>query len=705
MMDRTMQITGVESCKSTTLLPVHSTWEEMLTLLSGACLRHGELSLKDYIAASDEQRKAEKDGAAWIPCSVLDEAGRRIQANMHEAHLLVLDIDSGMSLEDVKSRLSGLEAAIHSSYSHTLEQPKWRVVMPLKEEIPANHLGELFDHFQARFDGLLDPACGHDPARLYYLPACPSDAESLFVFEHLTGEVLDAKSMLEAPPAFSSAEAAPLAVGDTTMTTVGTREGSRNNEAFKRACTLFENGHSLDDTLTAMEGWNLSNEPPLELSELRKAVKSAEKHVAHKASANAELDQIVNQFNEQYAWTEKHSYVYRVAHRDFVSIEKLRQQYANTKVRVKEGDTLKWVTHADVWHRSSRRRQHLTVDFMPGKASVSEDKINQWEGWGVTAQPGDITPWNELLDHLFSGDTVMRRWFEQWLAYPLQHPGTKLTTAIVMWSIKQGVGKSMIGETMCRIYGNHGKIISAAELHGSFNNWMRATQFVLGEENSSSDRRADSNKLKVLITSEKVVINEKYQPAFESMNCANFMFTSNHADAFYLEDADRRFFVWEITADRKPDEFYAKFVDWRDNGGGSAALMDYLLKLDLTGFNPKGNAPQTTAKVEMIRQSKSDLERWLADVLEDKISITAAFGKEVAHVNEIAEVYNREQRCRSNSTAVSRALSRHAPHAKRRVVTKRGRQSLVSLINHDQWDKADNSAWQSEYNRPPPIRL
>jgi len=49
--------------------------------------------------------------------------------------------------------------------------------------------------------------------------------------------------------------------------------------------------------------------------------------------------------------------------------------------------------------------------------------------------------------------------------------------------------------------------------------------------------------------------------------------------------------------------------------------MDHLLKIDLIGFAPKGNAPATEAKLEMIRQSKSDLERWLNDILEDEVSV------------------------------------------------------------------------------------
>lgn len=705
-MNHTMHMNWVEGREASAMTPVESTWEDMLTLLSGACIRICDLSLADYQSANDEERKRAKDGAAWIPCSVIDQYGRRKQSNMDEAHLLVLDIDTGLQLEDVKRAISGFEAAIHSSFSHTPEHPKWRVVMPLKEPIPANDLAKLFDHFQERLGGKLDASCGHDSARLYYLPACPKDAQELFHFEHLQGEWLDGMAVLTAKTPKEEIVAAPPEVAQPSPLTTGVAEGSRNNEAFKRSCTLFENGHSTDEVMEAMNGWNLSNNPPLDPRELARTVKSAEKHVARTATAgSSDIDSIVNMLNEKYAWVVKHSCVYRFEHCDFVSIEKLRQQYANTKIKMNVGDSIKWVTYADVWHRSAKRRQHLNVDFMPGKPKIFDEKINQWEGWGAEARPGDITPWNEMLDHVFAGDAAMRSWFERWLAYPLQHPGTKLTTAVVLWSIKQGVGKSMIGETMCRIYGEHGKIITAVELHSGFNNWMRAAQFILGEENSSSDRRADSNKLKVLITSDRVYLNEKYQPAIDTKNCANFMFTSNHADAFYLEDADRRYFVWEIKAERKPDAFYANFVDWRDNRGGAEALMDHLLKLDLTGFSAKGNAPITEAKEEMIRQGKSDLERWLTDVVEDEISVRSVFGKEVAHINEVAEVYNREQRCRSNSTAVSRALCRIAPHAKRRVMTRRGRQSLVSLINHEHWEKADNSEWQSEYNRPPPMRV
>jgi hypothetical protein len=71
---------------------------------------------------------------------------------------------------------------------------------------------------------------------------------------------------------------------------------------------------------------------------------------------------------------------------------------------------------------------------------------------------------------------------------------------------------------------------------------------------------------------------------------------------------DRRFFVWQIKADRLPDDFYSRFVDWRDNQGGLAALMAHFVGRDLTSFNPKANAPMTEAKLDMIAQGHTDIE-------------------------------------------------------------------------------------------------
>ena len=701
MKNLTFTINFLSYCQDTTPFQDEVTWEQLLAILSNKYLRKGEMTLKDYQAASDEKRKSEKDGEAWIPCSLIDPEMGRTQANMNQAYLLVLDIDSGVALADVKSRICGYEAVIHSSFSHSQDKPKWRVVLPLLASIPADKIAELFDYFQVKFDGKLDSSCGHDSARMFYLPACPSDAEDIFVFEHLEGDLLDGTAMLKQHAAITPMGGVRHTLFKSVATpSSGVSEGNRNNEAFKRACGLFNQGLSDEEVFADVQEWNKQNTPPLGDKELEQTIKSAMKNSARKSVSTSETNEnIVDKLNKEFAWVIKPSRIYRFAHNDFVSVEALRQQFSNTTATIHVAGSDKIVTHFDVWHRSAKRRTHLDIDFIPGGGELVGNTINLWKGWKVAAAAGDITPWYLFLDQLFGENLDMRSWFEKWVAYPIQNPGAKLSTAVVLWSSKQGVGKSMIGETICSLYGSHARIITAADLHGTYNNWMRCSQFVLGEENSSGDQRADANKLKVLITGKKVVVNEKYQPSLELQNCANFLFTSNDPSAFYLEDADRRFFVWEILSDRKPDAFYDHFVAWRDNCGGLEAVMDHLLKIDLTGFAPQGNAPVTEAKREMIRHSKSEMERWLSDSLEDKDSIKVVFGKDISSLDEVTQVFNRARSGRTSTTAVSKALKRHSNYSTRRVMTTSGRKWLLSLCNHDGWEKADNPAWAEEYDR------
>src|SRR5690606_32258673 len=105
-----------------------------------------------------------------------------------------------------------------------------------------------------------------------------------------------------------------------------------------------------------------------------------------------------------FAWSIKQNRVYRFNQRDFVSIEALRQQYANTSLVVRTSDGMKRYSYADIWFRDERRRSHQDVDFYPGKALIFNDRINLWTGWPRAPMSGDIRPWMDLLDHFFGTD-------------------------------------------------------------------------------------------------------------------------------------------------------------------------------------------------------------------------------------------------------------------------------------------------------------
>ena len=182
--------------------------------------------------------------------------------------------------------------------------------------------------------------------------------------------------------------------------------------------------------------------------------------------------------------------------------------------------------------------------------------------------------------------------------------------------VKQGTGKSLVGITLGRIYGTNFTEIRQDDLEGNFNTWAENKQFVLGDEITGSNKRQEADMLKKMITQTIIRINNKNLPIYEVPDCINYLFTSNHPDAFFLEDADRRFAIHEVSVPPLPLAFYEEYDAWL-KGLGPAALFDYLLSVDLTGFNPTAPAPATLAKDRMIADGRSDLGAWVAQLIDD----------------------------------------------------------------------------------------
>lgn len=291
---------------------------------------------------------------------------------------------------------------------------------------------------------------------------------------------------------------------------------------------------------------------------------------------------------------------------------------SNKKGEVK----MKTMRTAEEWIKWPGRAQVECVTYRPAEPLIIDGQYNMWKGWGISEElvkPGGTQPWDRLMDYVFSGeDAVHRKWFEQWCSFPLQHPGTKMITAPVFWSTDQGTGKTLIAHTLARFYGDNFSEIDASMLNSPHNEWAQYKQFVLGDEITGEElggsRRVTIDTLKGLTTRQKLYLNPKYIGGYFIPDVINYFFTSNHPDAFRLEDSDRRFAIFEIKGVPLPEEFYNPYYDNWYKSDKIGALFYKFLHLDLTGFNPYKEAPLTRAKKEMISDARSDLGTWVAQL-------------------------------------------------------------------------------------------
>lgn len=273
-----------------------------------------------------------------------------------------------------------------------------------------------------------------------------------------------------------------------------------------------------------------------------------------------------------------------------------------------------------MWKGDLRRRTVLQQDvvFDPTGQADPVRCINLFDGIAMQPTEGETGPIIELIRYLtsrahedyFESDKIMH-WLLQWLAYPLQHVGAKLRTAIVMHG-DEGAGKNFLFDLVASIYGKYGCLVGQDELEDKFNDWRSCKLFVVGDEVSSRQELVhNKNRLKSLITSQSVQINPKNLPRREESNHMNVVFLSNEITPLAMDNSDRRYLVI-YTPRAKAFEYYRALGKWRDNGG-TEAFYQLLLNYPLDDFDPYAPAPQTLAKRDLIDINRKSPELfWLA---------------------------------------------------------------------------------------------
>ena len=261
------------------------------------------------------------------------------------------------------------------------------------------------------------------------------------------------------------------------------------------------------------------------------------------------------------------------------------------------------------------------VGFDPGSMD-KEIKCNLWGGWPTSPKSGSCERLLELLEYLCSGEensTTVYDWVLCWLAYPIQNPGAKMRTALVLHG-PQGVGKNLFFESVMAIYGEYGRIVDQNAVEDKFTDWASKKLFLIADEVvARQELYHTKNKLKSFITSDWIRINPKNVTPYDERNHVNLVFLSNETQPLVLERDDRRHTViW--TPPELPLEIY-KEVTEEIHSGGIEALHHHLLGLNLENFTQHTKPPMTKSKAELIDLGMDSTERfwraWIGGDIED----------------------------------------------------------------------------------------
>ena len=383
------------------------------------------------------------------------------------------------------------------------------------------------------------------------------------------------------------------------------------------------------------------------IAEGRAAYLCLERHTIH--PHEAERAEIF----AQWAYVDKEDAVVRITDG---TIFRNRQHFTNAAssffVMDSDGKTKSAVAE---WYKDPKRIVVPEFVFRPQTSErLLDEGYNLFEGLGVQPKRGSIAPFLKLVDAVVGPRPDLRRWLLQWMAYPLQNLGTKMNSCVFLCHPRQGTGKTSLGTLLLDIYGttHHGFHLQDHQFFGPWNHWFERGLFVLADDLSFESSREGRATFVNAITSQTVELSAKWRKSKRVENHVNFLFTANSAGALPLDiGKNRRVCVIEVQKILPTAWFLNVFVPWRRKQQGAARLLDYLLRLDLGGFDPNADACDTTERALAIESSAPTLHQWVLDLVQNDLPESDLWTS-----RQLQEIYRAKKRKDVSPQALARAL-------------------------------------------------
>jgi hypothetical protein len=305
----------------------------------------------------------------------------------------------------------------------------------------------------------------------------------------------------------------------------------------------------------------------------------------------------------------------------FLSFQAFRNKYLNRSVFIPEKDgKISAAPLGSWWLKHPQRRQYEGLIFQPGGSGVIANHLNLWKGWGVEPQPGD---WSLMREHirvvLTAGSDEAFTYALNWLAFAVQYPDQPAEVALAFKG-KRGTGKGTLGNTMVRLFGQHGVHLSdARHLTGHFNAHLRNACFLFADEAYwPGDKSAEGN-LKRLITDPDLHIEGKGRDVVTVPNMLHAMMASNEDWVAPAGEHERRFAVNNVSDAHIQDKRWFSAIYTQLEHGGYAAMLHDLLHRDITGWHPRQLPQRTSALLEQQQLSLDPLDSWWIELLESGV--------------------------------------------------------------------------------------
>lgn len=239
----------------------------------------------------------------------------------------------------------------------------------------------------------------------------------------------------------------------------------------------------------------------------------------------------------------------------------------------------------------------------------------------IVPSNADPSRWLNHLRRIYPEDCG---YITKWLAHRVQRPGEKINHALVLGG-DQGIGKdTMLHPAKEGVGPWNWADIEPKKMMGQFNPWVESVVLCINETRDLGDvdRFAfyDHTKTYIAAPPDVLMCNDKHAKEYPVFNVMGVVMTTNHkTGGIYLPADDRRHYVaWsEAHKEDFDEEYWTDLWGWLATGGAQA-VVGYLRRVDLTGFNPKAPPPKTEAFFAIVQANTNPDDVALADLTLDE---------------------------------------------------------------------------------------
>lgn len=169
------------------------TWSALANKLAEPTVTNETAAEYAKMSKADQGQKKDVGGfvGGYIP-----KNGRRIRGAVKERYLITLDADNPGEdfIVDLDMELGGMEYVLYSTHSHTADNPRYRVIIPVDRPMTPDEYQavsrRIADNIGIEF---FDPST-HQAERLMYWPSHPKDVE--YVYLHSEGSLVSVDAYL-----------------------------------------------------------------------------------------------------------------------------------------------------------------------------------------------------------------------------------------------------------------------------------------------------------------------------------------------------------------------------------------------------------------------------------------------------------------------------------------------------------------------------